>query len=168
MSKKHLYFFVGLPGSGKSTWRNSGMITSFRGEDEITFKTVLSTDDYIEEKARRENMSYNEAWKIHAKDADKWLKSVLNSSLGLLCDVIWDQTNIYKKSRIKKIKRFGNDYKKYCIVFNRTLDELIEVNDKRKSYGRNLPNAVLELMYKTYEEPTLDEGFDEIIYVNKT
>ena len=51
--------------------------------------------------------------------------------------------------------------KKVLVVMTTPLDECLQRNANRKF---RLPNLVVENSYKNMEPPTLDEGFDEILY----
>jgi tRNA uridine 5-carbamoylmethylation protein Kti12 len=49
-------------------------------------------------------------------------------------------------------------------VMHTPLDVCIERNRNRKYNAGKLPDAALKYCYAKYEEPTLSEGWDEIIY----
>lgn len=79
-------------------------------------------------------------------------------------DIIIDDLNITKKQRITVLKELSDlSCKKTLIIMNTSLGECLERNKKR-SYLTRLPDDSVVNIYNLYEPPTLDEGWDEIIY----
>lgn len=154
MTKK-LIMFVGLPGSGKSSFRSLMNL-----DYEKTF--VYSTDDYIERYALLNNKTYNECFVDLIKTAEQFMNDKvrgiktgeINPSI-----VLWDQTNLTVKSRAKKLQLFDDTWEKYAVFFDKPMDKILATNEHRLSYGREIPNNIIRSMHQTMEEPTTHEGF---------
>lgn len=146
-----VYMLVGLPGSGKSTYRNT---------EEMNHMKYVSSDAYIEKWAAERNKTYNEIFKESASVAATYLNEDVEWLTKRDCSFIWDQTNLTAKVRKKKLAKIPPNYRKVAIVFQTDLVECLKRNAKRY---RSIPEEVIVSMHKTFEEPTLDEGFDLII-----
>lgn len=159
---KKCYFLVGLPGVGKST------ITEQILKDEKN-AIYLSTDYFLEEIAKEKNITYNKAWKDYGKDAEKKFTALLKSSINKGDTLIWDQTNVVKSARIKKIKPLiEKGYVVIALTFEIPEDEWKKRIEKReKEGGKVIPQFVINNMKKTYERPDYDEGFSEIFIINE-
>ena len=150
---------VGLSGSGKSTYRNQ--------ISEDNFDVVLSTDEYIEEYARLNGKTYNEVFHEQIKNAQKRFNENFNEAIKDGKNIIIDQTNLTVNSRRKKMARLPKEYKKYAVVFDVKGDDLKNVNEERKQFGRALPDNVIQSQIDSFEMPTKDEGFDQIIVIKR-
>ena len=75
-------------------------------------------------------------------------------------------TNITVKRRRKTLQYFNN-YTKIAIVFpHLNEDEIIRRNQFRLiTEKKSIPFGVIKNMILTYEKPTYDEGFDDIIFL---
>jgi predicted kinase len=151
------WFLIGLPGSGKSTYiKNMG----FNG-------VRVSTDDYIEMIAAKENKTYNEVWDNKTyKDAERWAKDALNHAIDNHRNIIYDQTNLTAKTRKKKLDAIPETYYKIGIVF-KTLDLGDYFSRLKGRQGKTIPLHIIENMAISFEVPTTEEGFDQIynIYI---
>ena len=77
-------------------------------------------------------------------------------------DIIWDQTSTTTESRKKKFRMLP-DYEHIAIVFKTPEhDELVRRLNSRP--GKVIPWDVMETMINNWEEPYLDEGFNQIWY----
>ena len=154
------YILIGVPASGKSTWVSQ---QSFDRK-----KTVIaSTDDHIETYARDKKMSYNEAFHEYIDEAtNKMIDSVIDA-IDQKFDIIWDQTSITKKSRSKKLKMIPKDYEKIAVVFSIPKEDELKKRLTSRP-GKVIPNRVMSQMIDHFEEPTKEEGFDRIIYINES
>jgi len=158
-----LTVLVGLPGSGKST----SIPEDFSG-------FIYSTDNFIEDVARRMGTSYNEEFARTIKAATAACNSLLGFAIQKGEDVIIDQTNMSSKKRLGILSRFPKTYRKVCVcrVPPRDALEWTELDQRILSReGKMIPHHIIESMADSYVEPTLDEGFDEVhrydIYGNK-
>jgi len=153
--------FVGLPATGKSTFRED-----FLKDHPNAF--VYSTDDMIEFYAKVVHSTYDKVFSEKIKEAtnscDTYLKYVMEKQ-GL---VVWDQTNLTVKKRkniISKLK--SNGYKNIqCIHFlPPNSDSQKEEWRNRLTFrkGKTIPNHILESMLSHYEYPKEEEGFVEIL-----
>lgn len=150
---------IGCPGSGKSTWRKSRLSAPENAA------IVLSTDDYIETKAKEHKIPYNKAFSSFFDEAEQHMLSHFNYAIQNSQNILVDRTNVSKKSRRRFLSKLPKSYTKIAVVFQRDLDYLIDINNERLENGRDVPISVIEHMHIMYTTPTLDEGFDEIVFV---
>lgn len=159
---KKCYFLVGLPGVGKST------ITAKILEEEKN-AVYLSTDAFLDEICKEKGIDYNKAWKEFGKDADKKFSALLKSSMNKGEVLVWDQTNVVKSSRIKKLKALKE--KGYIIIglnFELPEDEWLKrVKNREEQGGKKIPKFVLNTMKKAYQRADYNEGFSEIFMINE-
>jgi predicted kinase len=158
----NLYVLVGLPGSGKST-----LVSSLKKDNPNSF--VYSSDLYIEENAKSNNLTYNQAFNQFINDAIKYMNIQLEKAIEQSQDIIWDQTNLTVKKRKSILSRFGKKYKKICICIEspKTIQEQTELEKRLNSReGKTIPYSVIKDMSNRYEPPSFDEMFDEISIIN--
>jgi hypothetical protein len=147
---------VGVPGSGKSTWRKLNYL-------QLQNYRLLSTDDYIEEVAKDQNMTYNEAFADAIGRATTAMESAIKDTIENKQSAIFDQTNVTKKSRAKKLKQFlSAGYNCEAYYFESKLS-LSEVNDLRPT--KVIPSHIYYKMLHDLEVPSVDEGFDYVYHV---
>ena len=155
---------VGAPCSGKSTYVNEQLYPLIMGEKGL----MLSTDHIIDTIADSFGFTYDEIFKDSIKLAEKIMYKMLDHATSNNLNIIWDQTNMSVKTRVKKLKCIPSHYKKECIVFSCKHDGyrdfLIARNHKR--YGKNIPINVFDSMLASYEEPTEAEGFEKITLID--
>ena len=153
------YMMVGLPGTGKSTWTDNYIKNNWNRQEHFS---VISTDDIITDIGSIFGFTYNQVFDtITYSFAEK-----MSYKLARMCFergdvVVWDQTNLTKKSREKKLKLIPSHYKKICVNFSVPSDHKERLNRP----GKIIQQSVIDGMAKNYQEPTLDEGFDEIIRI---
>ena len=150
-------FLCGIPCSGKSTFVNELKKIPY-WENAV----VLSTDAYIEKQAQRCGLTYNQIFDDVIDDATRELELELNMAKDRGENLIWDQTNISRKTRKKKLSKLPSIYARGVIYFDVTLEEALRRNENRE--GKYIPKSVLKRMYHQLEVPTLEEGWD---YVEK-
>lgn len=151
VDKPILYMLIGIPYAGKSTYTRK-----------LSHCNVLSTDNHIEAMASWTNLSYNEAFKLFYKEAEFNLNEKLHEFTSNGYDFVWDQTNITKKSRAKKLAKIPDNYHKIAVFFPTPDDE--ELNRRIASRkDKVIPKHALQQMKKQLEFPDITEGFDEII-----
>lgn len=147
----------GIPTSGKTTF-----IKTLLSQPYWSNAVVLSTDNYIEEQAKRLGMTYNEIFQDCIDEATRQLEIALIEAKDKGKDIIWDQTNLSVKTRKKKLSKLPSYYRRGVVYFKVSLEEALERNKHRE--GKFIPKSVLKRMYHQFETPTISEGFD---YVEK-
>ncbi len=150
------YILIGLPGSGKSTWiRNKQNKNDF---------VIVSSDDEIDKYAKSQNKTYSEVFDEYIKIATSNMNSNLINAIKNNQNIIWDQTNLSAKKRKGIISRLPKHYEKIAVVFEVDDDTLKDrLYNRTKTEGKYIPNSIIENMKRTYEPPTKEEGFDEIL-----
>ena len=139
----------GVPGCGKSTYAAS-LATKFNAK--IVCLDTIREELYGDANILGGNEVYNKA------------KSLIKEYLEAGISVIYDATNTRIKSRGKTL-RIVNDYncKKIAIHIDTPLDISISRNNHR---DRVVPKGVIVRFYNDFQEPTIDEGFDEVKIIN--
>jgi len=160
-----LIMLIGLPRSGKSTWRKT-----FRRHHELMgseYKSLhtLSTDDYIERKCTLSGENYNESFEKYITDAQRDLYEELKIVTAYNGDIIWDQTNLTVTSRAKKLRKIPAHYYRIAVYFPKQLRYVLKNNASTKP-SRQIPESVIRRMFAQLEPPQLTEPFDEIRIIN--
>lgn len=143
---------IGPPAAGKSTWcyNHNG------------YGHIISSDDVIEEVAEAFNLTYSECFSTLVDFANMifWKRLSHISNLGE--DFIVDRTNMSIQSRKKIIdivKQHG--YAVNAVVF--PAPEKTEWNRRLASRpGKTIPDYVITNMMKSFQFPSLEEGFNSI------
>ena len=159
MKKSQLYFLIGLPASGKTTWAKH-----FLSQNENF--VYLSTDDIIQDIADKEGITYNEAFEnTEFKEVQKEFNSRLLSAIKTGDNILWDQTNLVKSSREKKLKKFYNkNYIKTAILFDIPESKRSEYsNERKRKTGKHISHDVISQMKETMEINELESEFDYVI-----
>lgn len=139
-------FTIGIPGSGKTTWSKS--ISEKLGIERV------SSDDFIDKYAEDKGISYKQAFiDFGIKSAERNQEQKLKELIYHRKPFILDKTNMSMNSRHKSLKHIPSFYLRAACVFKITTDEFIEVNNQRKSFGRDIPETVVRNMLKSYEIP---------------
>lgn len=149
-----LTVLVGLPGSGKST----SIPEHFDG-------FVYSTDRYIEQCAKQNGWTYDQAFKEFINSATKYMNEQLNLAIHSNTDIIWDQTNLGDNKRRSILFKIPKHYHKICIcrVLPRTETEWSDLNQRLlQREGKTIPSYIINTMKLSYIEPSVAEGFDEV------
>jgi len=164
MSQPVCTVMVGLPAMGKST------LVEGMWKDTDTF--VYSTDDLIEAAAKELGSTYNEVFETLIKSVTEAANASLDVAVKKRQDIIWDQTNLSVKKRSSIIKKFTKtDYQFECVCivppeeghFSDLKDWKYRLANRP---GKIIPQHIISQMYKSYVEPTLDEGFNKITFYN--
>ena len=148
-----LYYLVGLPGSGKSTYAKK-LIT------ENPSCEYLSSDAIREEFYGNASCQDNNGmiFNVMLQRTIKALKEGKN--------VIYDATNVARKKRSGFLKSIPSNLKvnKKCIIVWARIDTCIERDLKR---SRSVGEKVIRTILKRFQTPWFDEGWDDIhIVVN--
>ena len=158
-NEPYLLLLIGLPLSGKSTWIKRNYPDT----------KVISRDDLVMEVYGSDN--YSEAFKnVDQKEVDRLLDLRLKEANLNKENVIVDMTNLTPKRRKQTLRYFSSDYDKVAIAFPILEDtEYSDRNNFRKlNENKWIPPFVLKSMLDSYVVPTLDEGFNDIIILDKT
>ena len=145
-----LYMLIGVPASGKSTWR----------EQHAGDAVIVSTDDILEQTAAARGATYNEVFKENIKFATQLADERAREAFSAGKDVIWDQTNLTPKSRKSKLALVPDDYEKIAVVFLTPEDE--EWQRRLDRPGKSIPQNILMGMRDSMVFPDPEEGFGRI------
>lgn len=145
--KPTFYMMVGVPGSGKSTYARNN----------IPNVTVLSSDDI-----RAEIGADGGDKKMH-KQVFEILHERVKEHLSAGEAAVYDATNLRRTRRTE----FLNEIKdvtdhKVCVYFDIPLEQALSQNTDRDT---PVPEEVIKRMNREMCEPTVSEGWDEIIVV---
>jgi predicted kinase len=146
-------FLCGIPCSGKSTYVNKLKKIPY-WENAI----VLSTDNYIEKVAQEHNTTYSEIFEDCIDEATRQLELAFIEAKDKGKNIIYDQTNLSRKTRKKKLSKLPSLYARGVVYFEISLEEALRRNENRE--GKYIPKSVLKRMWHQLEVPTLEEGFD--------
>jgi predicted kinase len=149
----YFVMLVGLPGVGKSTFR----------QQIDTNAVVLSTDDWIQEKADWEGTTYDAIWARDIKQAESAMRAAFAQAIKYRANIIMDRTNLSAKKRKGWLTQLPSAYFKMALVFD-TPDE-VEHARRLQRPGKFIPPMVLDSMKENYKRPTMDEGWDLISVV---
>ena len=149
-----MYMLIGVPASGKSTW-----VEQNKGD-----ALVISSDNLIEEYAAENGKTYNEVFKGQIKIANKIVMEHAEAAFAADQDVIWDQTNITKKSRKGKLAMVPEHYRKTAVFFATPLEEEWQRRLNSRP-GKSIPAYILDSMVEMLEMPEQDEGWHIIEYM---
>lgn len=151
---KKLILLVGNIGSGKSTIAKKYAKKNYRIISRDSIRYMVGAGNYV----------FDVKLEPTIKQATE---SLLKEFLYDKVSVVYDETNVSKRLRestIKIAKRFG--YKVTAIVLPK-LTKNESVNRRMRSphgnYSREIWETVWENFNSIYEEPTKDEGIDEVI-----
>jgi predicted kinase len=151
----YIWLAIGLPASGKSTWidENCGVSTT---QDIV----ILGTDRLIDAYAESRGKTYSEVFKEYIDTATDLFFWKLENAVVEGRNVIIDRTNLTKKARHKILARVPDDYTKIALVFS--CDDKTLAWRLQNRPGKHIPDFVIDNMRKTFEYPSLDEGFTQI------
>lgn len=141
-----LYMLVGLPASAKSTWAESK-------QNELDF-TIHSSDKLREELYGDVNDTK------HNEDLFVELHKRVKSDLNANKNVCYDATSLSSKRRISFLKELKHiNCRKVCVLFCTPYELCLKRNSERE---RVVPEYVMQKMYKNFQIPFMEEGWDEI------
>lgn len=140
---------VGLPASGKST-----IAKNFMKE----LNTIWLSSDKLREEllGNEENQSNNG---LIFKEMEKRTLKALNNNQN----VIYDATNLSSKRRITLLNKIPSNIQTICYIVLTPYEQCLKNNSTR---DRKVPEHVINRMYKSFEVPYYNEGWDfiECIY----
>ena len=147
-----LYVLVGVPGSGKSTW--------IKNQIWALGLTIVSTDAFVEDHARKQGKTYSEVFDEYMPTAVKLMADQVVWARDHGHDIIWDQTSTTIASRARKFRMLPEYYAIAVVFPTPNRDELTRRLNSRP--GKTIPDFVIQNMIDGWEEPTHEEGFQEI------
>ena len=163
---------VGVSGSGKSTYIEKG---------NWEHQPVCSTDQYIEQHGQDYGFdNYTDAFEhVQLTDMFSTYNSLffydMHKNIFNGINFIVDRTNLTVFSRKKLISYLKNraageekvPVNIKCIVFKSTFEQVMKnLSHRKEQTGKSIPEHIVEQQFTSFEMPTLEEGFDEIIEVN--
>ena len=148
--KGMLVVTVGLPSSGKTSW-----VDDFIGENQGKAIDVISSDK-IREAVFNDIEDQN-----HNGEVFDLMKRRTKESLSQGHVVIYEATNISSKRRRALLNELNKYYDKAICLFK--YKRLIACQIDNEKRDREVPSNVIDRMYRNFEIPHKNEGFDEII-----
>jgi predicted kinase len=145
MNKPILYFTVGLPGSGKSSWAEAN-------KEKLNF-VIHSSDAIRAELGDVNDQTKNELvfTTLHKRVREDLLDGK---------NVFYDATGLKRKNRLHFINQLKSiPCEKVCVLFATPVDICKDNNNKRE---RKVPEEVIDRMLKGFEVPCKQEGWDDI------
>lgn len=150
------YQLVGVPASGKSTW--------IKNQDWTADCVVVSADEFVEAHAQEVGKTYSEVFDDYMPTAVILMAKEVVAAREMGRDIIWDQTSLTEKSRIRKFNMLP-DYEHIAVVFQTPkADELARRLASRP--GKNIPDGVMKSMIRGFQMPTEAEGFKEVWFAS--
>ncbi len=147
---------VGPTLSGKSTWlRNNYPDVNVISRDEILMEVAGTRD-------------YNKAFEtVDQKLVDRVLAERLTESNSNKISTIVDMTNMTVKRRAQTLRYFDDSFNKVAVVFPILSDDEYQKRniDRNSKENKWIPPTVIKSMIDSYQEPTYEEGFNNIIFL---
>lgn len=146
-----LYVLAGLPGAGKTTYARAHLAGAVR----------ISLDDL---RLMMSGSTYDPTYEpMVAVAAAAVLEAILEDAGRREYDVVFDATNVtrdYRARAIDQARRWAVE--PHCVYFDLPLELAMERNRQRQQV---VPSDVMRSFYGKLEEPTLEEGFVQIVRV---
>jgi predicted kinase len=154
LKEPYLILLIGPTLSGKSTWiKNNYPNTDVISRDEILMDIAGTRD-------------YNKAFEIvDQKLVDKVLaERLLDANFNKTSSII-DMTNMTIRRRAQTLRYFNDNFYKIAVVFPILSDEEYQMRNINRNAKENkwIPPSVIISMIDSYQYPTLEEVFDNII-----
>ena len=141
-----LIMLIGLPASGKTSYAQE-MKKRYGEELEIISSDAIRKELFGSE----EEQKYND--KVFNEVFHRTKKSILKNKITII-----DSTNLSRKRRIAFLKQFNNCEKR-ATVFAIPFEVCCERNNSRE---RIVPQCAMDRMFKSFQPPAYEEGFNEI------
>ena len=164
----------GIPCSGKSTHVKEFLMSENYSKAGPCRYKLLCTDNYIEKYAamcstERDILSYDDVFNRAIDSAKAAMQVDLEEAIQFNRSIIWDQTNLTPKVRKLKLKSIPDHYYKTAVYFTCDFNQaLIDNVTRSKNCGKTIPVSVLNSMHNSFVVPTLNEGFDSIVHIDRS
>jgi tRNA uridine 5-carbamoylmethylation protein Kti12 len=158
-TRPNCWILVGLPASGKTTWRNR-QVRRLRcqGGDPI----VVSTDNAIETIATALGTTYAEAFHLVDHDAlANRERRRFREAIQQRRDIIIDRLNHTQSARAGWLSKLPG-YRRTAVVFLIEPDLQADRLALRAQHGKAIPASAIEKMRREFVVPTTSEGFDVV------
>ncbi len=156
LKEPFVMLLVGPTLSGKSTWlRNNYPDVNVISRDEILMEVAGTRD-------------YNKAFEtVDQKLVDRVLAERLTESNSNKISTIVDMTNMTVKRRAQTLRYFDDSFNKVAVVFPILSDDEYQKRniDRNSKENKWIPPTVIKSMIDSYQEPTYEEGFNNIIFL---
>jgi predicted kinase len=156
LKEPFVMLLVGPTLSGKSTWlRNNYPDVNVISRDEILMEVAGTRD-------------YNKAFEtVDQKLVDRVLAERLTEANSNKISTIVDMTNMTVKRRAQTLRYFDGDFNKVAVVFSILSDDEYQKRniDRNSKENKWIPPTVIKSMIDSYQEPTYEEGFNNIIFL---
>lgn len=153
--QQKVYVLCGPAGVGKSTWAIKQMkpeTDTMISRDNIRFMLLKDNEDYFAHEDKVRNVFFG------AIRSNTFVSKDFNT-------VFIDATHLTPKSRRLTMNHIAPDTYKIAVSFEAPVEVAIERNAHRK--GRALvPESVIRNMRHSFQEPKLNERFDEIWHID--
>ena len=146
-----------------------------QGEGDVSEKygTVVKSPEYM----TWQPLSYDKVLEANGKVAELFNKKVLEAKGQE--NIVVDMTNMNAGSRkgaLKAIEGSEDEYRKIAVVFNfKGAEEVIKKvaqkraeEAKRQGLSKTIPPEAFDRMFKSFQEVSPEEGFDDVINVDNT
>jgi tRNA uridine 5-carbamoylmethylation protein Kti12 len=150
-----VYILIGLPGTGKTTFRNA--LVSSQLDRKIT---VLSFDDIIIRAAAVAGTTFEEIHRREMRRAKKQVEELEAAAYAANHSVVWDALNLTKNTRIARLSAVPAHYNKFGLIF--PVPSWQVHRERCSKLPGNIHGGVISRLRGTYEEPSLAEGFTSI------
>jgi len=144
------FMLVGIAGCGKSTWAQKNL------NHYQMFTKIFSSDIY------RENLFNDINDQTHNKIVFDTMHKDIIKALKNGESVCYDATNLTRKNRqniLHLINKQNIECQKIAVLFE--VEESI-IREQNANRERKIPDIILDQMFRRFEIPFLDEGFDDI------
>lgn len=124
--------------------------------------TIVNTDVFVEDYARTQGKTYSEVFAEYMPTAIDLMIEQVVFAREHGHDIIWDQTSTTIASRTRKFRMLP-DYEHIAVVFRTPPRDELDVRLSGRP-GKHIPKTVIDSMIQGWDEPELEEGFEEIWY----
>ena len=150
-----LYVTCGIAGSGKT----KVMLNLIDTDEE---DTLVSMDEI------RSTVYKDRKDQSHNKEVFDLAMAKIEMFGAMGMTTYYDATNIKSKGRKELIARFRKYFDEIICLWVSTPVEKCKIQDARRKPWGDVGEAVIDRMASQFEEPTLDEGWDNIIKIENT